>query len=713
MKASCAAIFALFLGAAPQASVAGQAESNPLGKVIDLIDELAAKVTADGENEAKAYAEYIEWCDDASKNAEFSIQTATNQKAKLESKIVELSSDIQVADSKIGELATAVATGETDLKNAATIRTKEGEDFAAGEKELMEAIDTLGRAVGVLEKEMAKNPASFAQMNSKSMASMLQALSVVLDAAAFSSTDQKNLQALVQSNQESSDDDMDLGAPAAATYKSHSSSILDVLEDLKEKAEGQLSDLRKAESNSKQNYDLLSQSLEDQKSADTKDIDAKKSAKAEAEEGKATSEGDLEMTKKDLASSDDMLATAHSTCMTVAADHEATVASRAEELKAIAEAKKILVETSSGAVSQSYSLLQFNSASLSGLRMQSRTDLVRSEVVALVKNLARKHHSAALAQLASRIGAVARFGAANGEDVFGKIKGLISDMIAKLQKEAGSEANEKSYCDEQMAKTEAKKGELDDDISKLTSKIDQAAAKSAQLKEDVKVLDAELGALTKQQAEMDMIRFETHADYTTAKADLELGLNGVRKALGVIREYYQSSAALLQDDKLGAFMQQPAAPEHHSKASGAGSSLLGLLEVVESDFANNLAKEETEEDDAQSEYEKVSQENKITKAMKEQDVKYKTQESKSLDTSISELSSDRQTAGSELEAVLEYYSKIKERCIAKPETYEERSGRRQAEIEGLKQALRTLEDETAFVQRKQRGSMRGSVLMAR
>jgi len=212
---------------------------------------------------------------------------------------------------------------------------------------------------------------------------------------------------------------------------------------------------------------------------------------------------------------------------------------------------------------------------------------------------------------------------------------------------------------------------------------------------------------------MDMIRFETHADYTTAKADLELGLNGVRKALGVIREYYQSSAALLQDDKLGAFMQQPAAPEHHSKASGAGSSLLGLLEVVESDFANNLAKEETEEDDAQSEYEKVSQENKIAKAMKEQDVKYKTQESKSLDTSISELSSDRQTAGSELEAVLEYYSKIKERCIAKPETYEERSGRRQAEIEGLKQALRTLEDETAFVQRKQRGSMRGSVLMAR
>ena len=53
-------------------------------------------------------------------------------------------------------------------------------------------------------------------------------------------------------------------------------------------------------------------------------------------------------------------------------------------------------------------------------------------------------------------------------------------MIAKLEKEAGDEALEKAYCDQQMAKTEAKTSELEDDLAKMTSRIGKAAAKSAQ-----------------------------------------------------------------------------------------------------------------------------------------------------------------------------------------------------------------------------------------
>merc|ERR1740133_112158 len=553
-------------------------------------------------------------------------------------------------------------------------------------------MDALDRAIGILSKEMAKNPAALAQVDTKNLDSMVKSLGAVINAASFTTQDQKNLVALVQSQQGS--DDEELGAPAAAVYKSHSGSIFDILEDMKEKAEGQLADLRKAESTTKHNYNMLKQSLVDQVSADSKDMDEEKSLKASTEENKAVAEGDLAQTVKGLAEDNTALATASSTCMTVAGDHEATVKSRTEELTAIATAKKILTETSGGAVGQSYSFLQST--------METRADLANAEVVGLVKKLAKQHHSAALAQLASRIGSVIRYGAAGGDDVFAKVKGLITDMIGKLEAEKKSEATEKAYCDEELAKTEAKKGELEGEISKLTSKIDLKAAKSAGLKADVKTTQAELAALAKSQAEMDSIRAEEKAAFDTAKSELSLGISGVQKALGVLRDYYQGAAAFVQNDKFDAFMQQPAAPEKHSASGGAGGSIIDILEVCEADFTKNLATEETEEADAASVYESTTQENKLSTTMKSQDAKYKTKEFKSLDKSISDLSGDKETTSTELSAVLDYYGQLKGRCIAKPESYEERKARRESEVAGLKEALSILEDETAFMQRGKR-----------
>merc|ERR1719261_1127039 len=151
---------------------------------------------------------------------------------------------------------------------------------------------------------------------------------------------------------------------------------------------------------------MMKQSLEDQMAADTKDMNEQKNAKAAAEEGKATAEGDLSATSKDLKGAEEELSTANTNCMTTAADHEATVAARTEELKVIATAEKILKESTSGAVDQTYSLLQV----ASGSQMKTRADLANSEVITLVKKLAKEHHSAALAQLASRIAVVARYG---------------------------------------------------------------------------------------------------------------------------------------------------------------------------------------------------------------------------------------------------------------------------------------------------------------
>merc|ERR1719151_88214 len=129
-----------------------------------------------------------------------------------------------------------------------------------------------------------------------------------------------------------------------------------------------------------------------------------------------------------------------------------------------------------------------------------------------------------------------------------------------------------------MSKTEAKKEELEDDMGKLNSKIDKHAAKSAGLKADVKEAQEELAALAKEKAEMDKIRMEERADYAIAKEELEAGIAGVRKALGVLRDYYGSTgASMIQEvSDMKFMMKQPAMPEKHTKASGAGSGIIGI-----------------------------------------------------------------------------------------------------------------------------------------
>jgi len=543
----------------------------------------------------------------------------------------------------------------------------------------------LGRAITIIEREMKGSALIQSKLTVNNLNGFVQGLQAVLDATSIDISDKKGLLAFVQNQQGEEDDMALLGAPDPAAYESKSGGIVDVLTDMKEKADEELSQLRKAETKNAHNYGLLKLSITDAVTANKKELDENKETKAEAEETLAAAEGELAVTMKALNEAQAALDLIHEDCMQKASDHAITVQGRKEELAVLAKAKKIIQQK-----------FAFNQESPSFLQISSstKTKSTGMEVVNLIKKLAREQHSTALAQLASRLSAVIRYGTTSGDDPFAKIKGLISDMIAKLMKEAEAEANEKGYCDAEMAKTKAKKEELEDDIQKLTVKIDSATAASERLKEEVKGLQKALADLADEQAEMDKIREETHAAYVTAKEDLEQGIAGVQGALEVLRNYYQSEEAFLQDGS-----QQPAAPEKHEKSSGAGGSIISILEVAESDFTKNLAEEEDEEAAAQEEYEKTTQENKINKATMEQDVKYKTKEFTGLDKAIAENTADRDGLQTELDAVLDYYEKIKDRCIAKPETYEERKKRREAEIAGLKEALSILEGQ-AFLQRR-------------
>merc|ERR1719287_447653 len=211
----------------------------------------------------------------------------------------------------------------------------------------------------------------------KSATSITEALSVMVQASMMSSADASRLTALVQTEQ--SDSDSEMGAPAAQVYEGHSDGIIGTLEGLTEKAEGQLDKARKAESTAIQNYQMLKQSLTDEVEFANKDMDKAKKGLAESQEGKATAEGDLASTSKDLAEDIATKASLHQECMNSAEEFELATKSRGEELNALATAKKVIKDSTGGAAGQSYSFLQ--------LQISSGADLAKLEAVRFVRDL--------------------------------------------------------------------------------------------------------------------------------------------------------------------------------------------------------------------------------------------------------------------------------------------------------------------------------------
>jgi peptidoglycan hydrolase CwlO-like protein len=680
MKCAVASLFFLGLG--------GRAlgESSPVSKVVQLLSDLSAKLGSDAEASKKLYTEYAAWCEDRAANLGFEIKTGTAQVEELKAAIDKEAATIVALTSKVEQLTSDIATDEADLKSATEIRAKEAADFAAEEQELRAVIDSLQRAINVLQREMRKGGAAMLQV--QNAASIVEALSVMVEASMLNSADAGRLSALVQSSQQQAetDSDLSLGAPAAAVYASKSGSIVSTLEDLLDKAESQLAAARKRETADLHNFQLLKQSLSDEIKFATKDLTEAKQGIAASGESKSAAEGDLAVTSKDLAEDQAVLATLNHDCTTRAADYEAEVKSRDEELKALAEAKKIISENTAGAEELSYGL---NQVSFVQVKLTTGADLAHFEAVRFVRSLAQKYNAPALAQLAARMATATEASTRNGQDPFAKVKGLISDMIARLEAEAGADASHKAYCDKELAETTANKEAKTTSVDKLSTKINQMSARSATLKEEVAALEKELALLAQSVAEQTQQRRKEHDVFVTEKANLEQGLQGVKLALKVLREYYGKT------DKA------------HVAGEGTASSIVGLLEVVESDFTKGLAETVATEESAQSAFDQEMKESEVEKTAKQADVRYKTAQATDLDKAVAETTSDRSSVQAELDAVLEYLAKLEEQCIAKAEPYEERVQRRASEITGLKQALEILEGEAVLLQQTARRSLRG------
>jgi len=657
---------------------------SPVQKVVELLEESKNKVLRDLAAEEKEMAEYSQFCDDEVVSKTHAIQTATRKISELEAAVEDKSAQISQAEEEVAKLGTEVASKEADLASASSIRGKEKGDFKASEKELMESIDALERAI-----IQVKRGTSFAQLpvdNQKGMKAALEVFAHIVDAGRVTAGVHRHLQGLMQTvlaAGEGEADGVDEYQKLGVSHQAQSgNSVLEAMEEMKEKTEETLSETRTTEMRQAHSFDMTTQSLGDAIKISNKEISGHKSAAGVAGEELGAAKKELVATEAAKAADEKYLQELQIQCHNAAGAWEGRQEAAREEISAIHKAVEILSEGVKFFFVQNPDDYETDSQEEES---DDKTIEARRKVVQKLKDMSSRFNSFALMDVA---------GAATS-DPFVKVKGLIEGMISKLVEQANAEASQKSFCDEETAKSKKAQGEKSLTLDKLNSRIETAAATKAQLGQAITDLQADLAALDKGTAEATKIRAEEKATYEKESSDYKKAAKAIEEATGVLKQYY-ATATLLQ--KTAGKQPSFGAPK-----SEAAHVILAILEEAGVKFTKMLMQTEDNEHEAVEAFEKLIQDNKVAKTSKEAEISGAESEIKSLDVALQAGKEDASMTSKELDSVMEYLDKLKPQCEAKVMSYEEKKTKREEEIAGLKEVMSILTEAPALVQKKFRG----------
>merc|ERR1719261_1077134 len=240
--------------------------------------------------------------------------------------------------------------------------------------------------------------------------------------------------------------------------------------------------------------------------------------------------------------------------------------------------------------------------------------------------------------------------------------------------EAAEEAEHKGWCDTELSTNEQTRKEKTEAVEVLHAEIDELEASIAKLTE-------EIAELTEAVAEATKIREEEKAKNAETVKDAQDAQTAVAQAA--------EATALLQ--------QQPEAPEIFDKPyqgmQGASGGVIGMLEVIQSDFARLEAETAAAEEQAQKEYDEFMEDSAVDKAQKTKDIEHKTMKKQNQEQALVEKRTDLEGTQKELDAALAYHEKLKPDCVDSGISYSDRVARRQEEIESLQEALKILNGE--------------------
>jgi hypothetical protein len=633
------------------ASVADAAKITPVQKVLDMMGGMKAKGEKAMEDEKKIMATYTEWVSDETTRLGFNIKTANSDIEKLSAFIEKADNDVDQLGKGIGELDDLIAQKEGEKQAATDLRNTEHAEYVTTSTDLGESVDALGRAITTLENEQGATPQ--AMMLIQKMAKSTQAMRPVL--AALMQMDSK-----------------EDGAPDVAAYQSQSGGVLEMLEGLLKKFKEELSDVEAAETSRVQNYDMNMIQLTDLIKHSKADRESKATTKAKRASESAKAKGDLADTKASLAADQATLAEMTSIFEEKSSVFKQNQEVRQLELEAIAKAIEII---SNPNVADSYAghikLVQTNFLQMTS---SSRRALVKDRAAELLQKRASALKSKTLMALATEMKA----------NPFAKVVDMIKELIAKLKEEAAAEADHKQWCDQQLMENKNKRNKKTSESEKLMAEIDEMNANIDTMTKTIQTLIQEQEDLTKAMGEATTQRTAEKTENEATIADAQAGAGAVKSALVVLRNFYDSQS----------FIQQAPEMKSYSGMGAASGGVVGMLEVIVSDFVRLEAETKNAEAMGAAEYDKFMDDAKADK-----EYKHKTEVKTKLEKDQEEFEIARSKkmlvgVNEELAKANDYFEVLKPECIEVKVSYEERVKARQDEIEALKEAYKTLDSKS-------------------
>lgn len=624
------------------------------------------------------------------------IKKGSDKKAMLEATLEQLASDIEGLEQHIADLLAALDLSSKNVKEAKADRKSTLAKYTAEEADLQSALDSLASAIKQLK---ASEKPSLVQVQSL-VRNLRRASDMAIALGMPSSVKTRKAISFLQQAPDVPMED----------YKFHSKEIIAMLEKLEVDFRNTKTDVDAVEVKSVADFDSLIQKEADITTDLNVQLEKAKKTKSQKEKQTAEDTEDLATTSQILADDQQYLAELTQMCDDKAKTYKQRTSARADELAALTAAIDIVKTTVSektdsstlrlvqqgtrvrmvkavAASQEALEALEAEAEEVEGvpslLQVGGAGDGARDAVIASLLKSGQKLHSSLLTSLASRIGA----------DPFAKIKGLIQELIDRLLKEANNEANQKAFCDKSIKDAEQKRDYAASESKALNGEMAELEARRDTLADEMSVLTKELEELNERQAEAEKERAAEHAENGATVAEAEAGLGAVKQAIDILDKFYKTNAKNTVDLGLvqGPFEDAPDAGfdngEAYKGAGGESGGIIGMLEVIQSDFERTIAETKKAEEQAAADHLAFMTETGKSLAKKEMANKLKRGQFEDTRESLSAATAGLQSQMATLSEAIGELLDLQPVCIDTGMSYDERVARREDEIESLKKAL--------------------------